>query len=67
MIIKAEMTVAIGQYENLKPTVEIDMDNLVVSLGEIEHLREQIHKLMVLGGEEELIDANEVKELPIKK
>lgn len=47
MKIKAELTVAIGQYENIKPVVEIDTDDLENSLREIEGLREAIHEQMV--------------------
>lgn len=46
MIIKAELTIDIGTYENIKPQIEIDTDDLDNSLELVNQLWDKFHKCM---------------------
>ena len=54
MKIKAEITIAIAPFENIKPTIEIDTDKIEESKDIVRALHKHFHGLM---------DENEKKEV----
>lgn len=46
MKIKAEITIAIGAYENIKPTIEIDTENIEEAKQVVKALHKHFHGLV---------------------
>lgn len=56
MKIKAEITIAIGPFENIKPTIEIDTDKIEDSKQLVKALHKHFHNLVDPRQQEDLKD-----------